>query len=249
MSAGLDRAVASTPTPPDGTRARARGAAVALALGLTLVLALGGCAIEDGNGAVDDGVTPLAGVEVREYEGERLDSVTDFRENSINGPQQVDIATYRLAVTGLVDDEAEYTYSEVASGFASFEKVVTLDCVEGWSATVLWRGVLVRDILEASGVADDARSVIFSAADGYTTSFPVSYFYDRDILMAYEMNGIPLLPERGFPFTLVAEDKWGYKWCKWITGIELSADPDPGGYWEDRGYSNSGDLDKSFFGE
>ena len=248
MSAGLDRAVASTPTPPDGTRARARGAAVALALGLTLVLALGGCAIEDGNGAVDDGVTPLAGVEVREYEGERLDSVTDFRENSIAGVQQVDVDTYRLTVGGLVDAPAEYTYSEVASGFPAYEKVVQLDCVEGWSAKVLWRGVLVRDIIDASGVQAEAKSVIFTAVDGYTTSFPVQYFYDNDILLAYAMNGAPLRPERGFPFQVVAEQKWGYKWCKWVSEIELSAEEDPGGYWEDRGYSNSGDLGKPFYG-
>jgi DMSO/TMAO reductase YedYZ molybdopterin-dependent catalytic subunit len=211
-----------------------------------LALAASGCATPP----ADDGdVTVLPSVEVREYEGERLDSVTDFRENSIKGPQDVDIATYRLMVTGLVDGDKTYTYSEVASGFPSYEKVVLLDCVEGWSAKVLWGGVLVRDILDASGVQAEARSVIFSAADGYTTSFPVAYFYDNDILLAHEMNGEPLIPARGFPFALVAEDKWGYKWCKWVSGIELSADADPGGYWEDRGYSNSGDRDGPIFGD
>lgn len=216
-------------------------------LGIAVVLA--GCAAPVDTPGTDGGPAPLPPVEVREYEGERLDSVTDFRENSIKGPQQVDADTYRLAVTGLVDSPAEYAYSEVASGFPSYEKVVRLDCVEGWSATVLWEGVLVRDILDASGVQADARSVIFSAADGYTTSFPVAYFYERDILLAHSMNAAPLIPERGFPFALVAEDKWGYKWCKWVVGIELVADEDPGGYWEDRGYSNDGDLDESFFGD
>jgi DMSO/TMAO reductase YedYZ molybdopterin-dependent catalytic subunit len=216
-------------------------------LGIAIVLA--GCAATVDTPGTDGGPAPLPPVEVREYEGERLDSVTDFRENSIKGPQQVDVETYRLVVTGLVDSPAEYTYSEVASGFPSYEKVVRLDCVEGWSATVLWEGVLVRDILDASGVQADAGSVIFSAADGYTTSFPVAYFYERDILLAHSMNAAPLIPERGFPFALVAEDKWGYKWCKWVNGIELSADPDPGGYWEDRGYSNSGDRDGPIFGD
>jgi DMSO/TMAO reductase YedYZ molybdopterin-dependent catalytic subunit len=186
---------------------------------------------------------------VREYEGERLDSVTDFRENSIAGPQDVSLDTYRLTVSGLVDEPLEYRYSEVASGFPAYEKVVQLDCVEGWSARVLWEGVLVRDILDRSGVQAGAQSVVFSAVDGYTTSFPVSYLYDNDILLAYAMNGVTLPRERGFPFALVAEQKWGYKWCKWVTGIELVDDPDPGGYWEDRGYSNSGDLDGSFFGD
>ena len=48
--------------------------------------------------------------------------------------------------------------------------------------------------------------------------------------------------ERGFPFQLVAESKFGYKWIKWITTIELSANTDYLGYWESRGYPNDGDL-------
>lgn len=226
---------------------------VLLGLAVVLCVAIGGCeAAERVPGLIDeepqDDVVELDGVEVREYEGERLDSVLDFRENSIKGPQYVDREAYRLEVSGLVEDDATYTYSEITSGYPTYEKVVQLDCVEGWSVKILWRGVLVRDILDDSGVLSEARSVIFTAADGYSTSFPVEYFYDNDILMAYSMNGVTLPPERGFPFQLVAEDKWGYKWCKWITGIELSAEADPGGYWEDRGYSNSGDRDKQFFG-
>jgi DMSO/TMAO reductase YedYZ molybdopterin-dependent catalytic subunit len=161
----------------------------------------------------------------------------------------VDITTYELAVSGIVDEPATYTYSEVTSGFPNFEKVVRLDCVEGWGATILWRGVLVRDILDRSGVQRGARSVVFTAVDGYTTSFPIAYFYENDILLAYSMNGVTLPPARGFPFQLVAEDKWGYKWCKWVASIELVADEDPGGYWEDRGYANDGDLGKSFYGD
>ena len=233
--------------------ARTLGALLLLAV-LTAALAIGGCAADaPAPGGIPSGdgqpATTLAEVQVREYEGERLDSVTDFRENSIAGPQDVNLDTYRLTVGGLVDEPLEYRYSEVASGFPAYEKVVQLDCVEGWSARVLWEGVLVRDILDHAGVQAEAQSVVFSAVDGYTTSFPVSYFYDNDILLAYAMNGVTLPRERGFPFALVAEQKWGYKWCKWVTGIELVDDPDPGGYWEDRGYSNSGDLDGSFFGD
>ena len=45
-------------------------------------------------------------------------------------------------------------------------------------------------------------------------------------------------PERGYPFQVVAEDKLGYKWAKWVTGIEVSNDADYRGYWESRGYDN-----------
>lgn len=191
----------------------------------------------------------LAPVEVREYEGVDLSSINAFRENSIKGPQEIDVESYTLRITGLVTNSTSYTYDEVLNRYQHYKKVVTLDCVEGWSATILWEGVLIRDLLAEAEPLENAEVLIFHAYDGYTTSLPIDYIMDNDILMAYKMNDVILPPERGFPFQLVAESKWGYKWIKWITEIELSADASYRGYWESRGYSNSADLDESFFGD
>jgi DMSO/TMAO reductase YedYZ molybdopterin-dependent catalytic subunit len=187
-------------------------------------------------------------VEIREYEGERLSSINDFRENSIEGPQHIDKESYVLKITGLVDNPKNYTYDEVINDLQQYKKVVRLNCVEGWSVTILWEGVLVRDLLEEVNASLNATVIIFHAHDGYTTSFPIDYIRDNHILMAYKMNDVTLPPERGFPFQLVAESKWGYKWIKWITEIELSDDKDYKGYWESRGYSTSGTLNENFFG-
>jgi len=93
--------------------------------------------------------------------------------------------------------------------------------------------------LVPEGTVDpQARTVIFSAYDGYSTSLPLNYLLENDILLAYKMNGVVLPPERGFPFQLVAESKLGYKWIKWVTRLEVSADEDYRGFWESRGYSN-----------
>jgi len=192
-------------------------------------------------------IEELEGVEVREYQGENLSSINDFRENSIKGPQHVDIENYQLGITVLVEKPASYTYDEVIKDYANYKKIVRLNCVEGWAVNLLWEGVLVRDILAQAQPLPEAKTVIFHAHDGYTTSFPIEYVMDNDILMAYKMNNVTLPPERGFPFQLVAESKWGYKWIKWITEIELSDDVNYEGYWESRGYSNEGDLDKGFF--
>jgi len=130
----------------------------------------------------------------------------------------------------------------------NYKKVVTLDCVEGWSVKLLWEGILVKDILDEVGVLPEAKVIIFRSVDRYSTSFFLDYVYDNDIIMAHRMNDVVLPPERGFPFQVVAESKWGYKWIKWVNEIELSDDETYEGYWEARGYSNVGDRDGSFFG-
>jgi len=195
----------------------------------------------------DTSVVPLGDVEVKEYEGEDLSSVNDFRENSIKGPQYVDIEEYQLQITGLVQNPMSYTYDEVIDGFTNYEKAVILHCVEGWSVRILWEGMQVRHILAEAGPLDEAKVVIFHAYDGYTTSLPIEYIMDNPIIMAYKMNDITMPPERGYPFALVAESKWGYKWIKWITQIELSDDIDYKGFWELRGFSNSGNITEGFF--
>jgi DMSO/TMAO reductase YedYZ molybdopterin-dependent catalytic subunit len=189
----------------------------------------------------------LPGVEVRAYEGKDLSSINDFRENSIKGPQYINASDYRLTVTGLTNSTDVYSYNEVLDRFPHYTKVVTLFCVEGWDVTILWEGVKVSDIIRDAGIDPRANTVIFTAHDGYTTSFPLSYLMNNDIIMAYRMNNVTLPADRGYPFQLVAEDKWGYKWIKWVEKIELSSDPNYRGYWEERGYSNTGDLEKSFY--
>jgi len=189
----------------------------------------------------------LQTVEIRKYEGKNLSSVNDFRENSIKGPQYVDIAAYQLEVTGLVEKPLSFSYDEVIDSYKHYEKMVRLDCVEGWSVNILWEGMLVRDILNDAGVLPETKKVIFHAYDEYTTSFPIDYIMGNDIIMAYKMNDITMPPERGYPFQLVSESKWGYKWIKWITRIELSDNIDDKGFWERYGYSIDGDLNKPFF--
>lgn len=208
---------------------------------ITFAIGFGACS------PVSDSATPLSSVEVREYEGEDLSSIDYFMENSIRGPQYIDIDKYQLQVTGLAENPATYTYDEVINDFTKYKKVVQLNCVEGWSVNILWEGMQVRDILSKATPLPEAKTVIFHAYDGYTTSFPIEYIMDNSILMAYKMNDVQIPPERGYPFVLVAENKWGYKWIKWITRIELSDNINYKGYWELRGYSNSGDLDKGFF--
>lgn len=185
--------------------------------------------------------TDLGRAEVRNYQGKDLSSVDDFRENSIKGPQSVDVKSYRLKVSGEVTAPLSLTYDEVLKR-ERFKKVVTLNCVEGWSVDILWEGVRLVDLLEQAGYDPGAKTVIFTCYDGYSTSLPLDYVIKRDLLLAYKMNDITMPKERGFPFQVVAEDRWGYKWAKWVTGIEVSSDADYRGYWEKRGYDNQATI-------
>jgi DMSO/TMAO reductase YedYZ molybdopterin-dependent catalytic subunit len=186
-------------------------------------------------------------VEIRKYQGQDLSSIRDSRENSIKGPQHIDIARYRLKVNGLIEKDLSFTYKEITSIPGSRQKVITLDCVEGWSVTHLWEGLPIKILLARTTLKPQARAVIFHASDGYTSALPLKYLIDKDIMLAWKMNGVTLSPERGFPLHLVAESKWGYKWTRWVTEMEITDDATYRGYWEKRGYSNDGDLDKEFF--
>lgn len=201
----------------------------------------GGGLASGGRAGLTSGTVDLGSVEVKEYRGKRLDSINDFRENSIKGPQRVDRASYRLKVVGQVSDPQTLTYQQVLE-LQPAEKLVTLNCVEGWSVDILWKGVRLTELLEKAGYDRDAKVVVFRCADGYSTSLPLDYVVERDLLLAYQMNGLELPPERGFPFQVVAEDKLGYKWAKWVTSIEVSNDERFRGYWESRGYSNDARL-------
>jgi len=70
-------------------------------------------------------------VEIRECEGEQLSSINDFRENSIKGPQFVNIEKYEMRITRLVNNPVSYTYDGVLNERQRCEKAIRLNCMEG----------------------------------------------------------------------------------------------------------------------
>jgi DMSO/TMAO reductase YedYZ molybdopterin-dependent catalytic subunit len=206
------------------------------ALGAGLVLALG-----TATACGPARMPAVARVEIRDYQGEKLGSVDDFHENSIAGPQIVDPVTYRLVIDGLVAHPMLYDLGQL-SALEHLQKVVELICVEGWRVKALWEGISIARLLAAAGPLASANTVIFHGVDGYTTSLPLATVVDRDLIVADKMNGVTLPAERGFPLQLVAEDKLGYKWAKWIVRIELGGDPSYRGTWESRGYPNDAEV-------
>lgn len=102
---------------------------------------------------------------------------------------------------------------------------------------------MLKDLLKEASVKPEAKIAIFHAKDGFTTSLPLDFIMDNNIILAYKINGVILPPEKGFPFQLVAEEKWGYKWIKWLVKIELSDDINYKGTYESGGYNNEASVD------
>jgi DMSO/TMAO reductase YedYZ molybdopterin-dependent catalytic subunit len=219
---------------------------MATGIGLAGVSAAG-CSVESTPTASVPGnssVTPSP-AEATEYNGQKLDPINSIRENSIHGTQHISADAYSISISGLVDNPKTYSYQDLA-GLTSYRKVITLHCVEGWDATALWEGTNVKSMLDAAGMKPGAKTVIFHAQDGDSTSFSVDDIRNQEFMLALKINNILLTDKHGYPSRLVAAEKWGYKWIKWVTKIELS-DKEYKGYWESNGYSNNGDLNKSFF--
>lgn len=219
-----------------------------LALLLASLFLLAGCSAQSPDLITSGGDTVSAATrsryrenEIDQYQGARLDPAIGPRDNSIKGIQQVDIASYALSIGGLVNQPVELSYNQVRA-LDAHERLITLYCVEGWEATILWKGVLLDELIAMAGVKPEAVTVIFGSVDGYTTSLPLQTIKDKALILAYAANGLDLPPAMGYPFIVVAEDKLGYKWARWVNSIILSDDANYKGYWEQAGYPNEAEL-------
>jgi DMSO/TMAO reductase YedYZ molybdopterin-dependent catalytic subunit len=193
---------------------------------------------------------PTGEVEATEFMGKKLTPISKQRNNALAGTQVIDRATYKLVVDGLVDRPLSLSYDDLLA-YPQISKLTDLDCVEGWNFTAKWTGPALDSIFNEAGVKPEAKIAIFHTADvpeGYS-SLDLSYIHDNNIIIALKLNDITLPPERGFPFQVVAESKFGYKWAKWVIRIELSDDINFRGYWESRGYNNNADINGPAFGE
>ncbi|KOX97748.1 MULTISPECIES: molybdopterin-dependent oxidoreductase [Halorubrum] len=139
-------------------------------------------------------------------------------------PDPIDRDDYRLTVAGLVSDPVELTADELAAGH---ETEALLDCTSGWYTVQEWGGIRVGDLLDAAGdLDDDAAYVRFTSVTGYRWSLPIEEA--EDALLATHVGGERLSHGHGAPARLVAPDRRGFQWVKWVTRVEVRAEYDLG---------------------
>jgi DMSO/TMAO reductase YedYZ molybdopterin-dependent catalytic subunit len=131
-------------------------------------------------------------------------------------PDPVDVTAWRLRVDGLVDEPRAFRFEELPVGE---QRRALLDCTSGWYTIQDWRGVRVGDLLAAAGVADDAAWVTVHSVTGYRWSYPIAEA--REFLLATEVGGDRLSHGHGAPLRLVAPDRRGFQWVKWVDRVEV----------------------------
>lgn len=173
--------------------------------------------------------------------GKKLNPAEQGPVRSVLGEPKIDLATFRLTISGLVDSSFALSWQEIQQHPAVFSDTILMYCVEGWEVWGNWQGILIPDLLRQTKLKPDASHVLFHCVEGYTTTLPLAYLEKYQCLLAYAVNGKFLAPQDGFPLRLVAFGKYGYKWAKWVTALEVIAEP-VAGYWEARGYPDRADV-------
>ena len=171
-----------------------------------------------------------------------------YRIDTALVPPRVDVDTWRLRVTGLVDQPLELSFDDLV-GMELMEHWTTLVCVSnevggGLVGNALWGGVHLQGILDAAGVRPGASQIVGRSVDGWTAGFPTEAAGDgRAAMVAVAMNGEPLPIEHGFPARLVVPGLYGYvSATKWLSEIELTTFDDFDAYWVPRGWSELGPV-------
>lgn len=131
---------------------------------------------------------------------------------------------YRLVVDGAVRRRLVLTLDDLRA-MPQHEAVLPIACVEGWSASARWRGVRLRDVLDAAGARSDASVLVESLQPrGLYRASEVNRLHarDRDTLLALEVNGEPLHPDHGFPCRLIGPNRPGVMQTKWVNRVVVA---------------------------
>jgi len=173
--------------------------------------------------------------------GGKLKPAEEGLVRSALGQPQIDLNTFQLTVSGLVDSSFILTWEDIQNWPAVYSDTMLMYCVEGWEVIGNWKGILVEELLQRASVKDSGKFVLFHCVEGYRTALPISYLEKYKAMLAYQVNGERLKDRNGFPLRLVSFGKFGYKWAKWVNKLEILSESKIG-YWEQYGYSDKADV-------
>ncbi len=169
-----------------------------------------------------------------------LTSNEEFYRIDINTrPPQLDGAIWQLHINGLVDTQLELSLDDLRAMPAQTQ-ILTMQCISNpiggdLTSSSRWTGVRFMDALAGAGVQASTAGAYITSTDGFYEFVTMEDIQDERCLLVYEMNGVALPYEHGFPLRVYIPNRYGMKQPKWIENIEFVAERVPG-YWVDRGW-------------
>jgi DMSO/TMAO reductase YedYZ molybdopterin-dependent catalytic subunit len=190
-------------------------------------------------------------IDVRRIDGP-ITPAGKFFTTQHHGHPELDVAAYRLRISGLVDKPLALSLADLRA-LPSRELVFGFECsgnrgpLNGLSSNGRWKGVPLRAVLERAGVKADGREIVFFGADHGEeevefrgATFKVDQQYGRSLqrdmalsdepLLAYDLNGEPLTPHQGRPLRLLVPGWYGAPNVKFLAEIHVQQDPYLGKY-------------------
>ena len=162
----------------------------------------------------------------------------DFPVLSAGPTPRTALADWSFAVSGAVSAPRSWTWEEFRA-LPSERFTTDIHCVTKWSKfDTVWEGVSVDTLLE--GIDTDAAYVLASCDGDYTTNLPLEDVSDGKAWVVFAYDDRPLDPEHGGPARLLVPHLYFWKSAKWVRGLELRDDDEPG-FWETYGYHHYGD--------
>jgi len=137
----------------------------------------------------------------------------------------IDLATYRLKVTGEVNQELSLSYDEILR-LPSVTENVLLICPGFFSNHGRWTGVHLRDLMKRAQPKKGAMFLDIKGR-GKEIRIPLDNISQKKIFLAYRVNGEALPKEHGFPLRLVYADVYGSDWIKYVEEIVVVPMPKP----------------------
>ncbi len=174
-------------------------------------------------------------------------------------PTEIDPATFRLEVSGLVKTPLSLSLAELRQ-MEPVEVTAVNQCSgnsrgyfnprvnggqlgHGAMGNARWKGVRLKDVLAKAGPAEGARQVVCNGLDApvvpatpdFVKALEIDHALDGEILLAYEMNGEELPWLNGYPLRLVVPGYFGTYWIKHLSQLSVVGET-YAGFWMASGY-------------